>query len=50
MALMARVKPCAPDGMPDADVLLQDQFMDRVLNCSLQLELKQLVRCQPIVT
>lgn len=50
MALMAQVKQCAPDGVPNADVLLRDQFIEHVLDCSLRRELKQFVRRQPTVT
>ena len=50
MALMARVKQCAPDGMPNSDVLLRDQFVEHVLDSSLRRELKQLVRRQPTGT
>lgn len=50
MALMARVRQRAPDGMPNADVLLRDQFIEHVLDCSLRRELKQLVRRQPTAT
>lgn len=47
MALMAQVKQCAPDGMPNTDVPLRDQFIEHVLDCSLRSELKQFVRHQP---
>lgn len=50
MALMAQVKQCAPDGIPNADVLLRDQFIEHVLDCSLRRELKQLVSHQPTAT
>nr|XP_046249999.1 uncharacterized protein LOC124061801 [Scatophagus argus] len=50
MALMAQVRQCAPDGVPNADILLRDQFIEHVLDCSLRRELKQLVRRQPTVT
>ena len=50
MALMAQVKQCAPDGVPNADVLLRDQFIEHVLDCSLRRELKQFVRRQPTAT
>lgn len=50
MALMAQVKQCAPDGMPNADALLRDQFVEHVLDSSLRRELKQLVRREPAVT
>ncbi|KAI3368710.1 hypothetical protein L3Q82_025704 [Scortum barcoo] len=50
MALMDRVKQCAPDGVPNADVLLRDQFIEHVYDSSLRRELKQLVRRQPMAT
>jgi len=50
MALMLRVEQCAPGGKPNADVLLRDQFIEHVLDCSLRRELKQLVRHQPTAT
>lgn len=50
MALMAQVKQRAPDGMPNADVLLRDQFIEHVLDSSLRRELKQLVRRRPTAT
>lgn len=50
LALMAQVKQRAPDGMPNADVLLRDQFTEHVLDPSLRRELKQFVRRQPTAT
>lgn len=50
LALMAQVKECAPDGMPNADVLLRDQFMEHVSDGALQRELKQFVRHNPTTT
>ena len=50
MALMAQVEQHAPHGMPNADVLLRDQFIEHVLDSSLRRELKQLVRRQPTAT
>lgn len=47
---MAQVERQAPDGMPNADVLLRDQFIEHVLDSSLRRELKQLVRRQPTIT
>lgn len=47
LALMGKVKQCAPTAMPNAETLLRDQFVKHVFNCSLQLELKQLVRQEP---
>ncbi|TWW63280.1 hypothetical protein D4764_03G0002880 [Takifugu flavidus] len=50
MSLMARVERQAPNGIPNADVLLRDQFVEHVLDGSLRRELKQLVRRQPTIT
>lgn len=50
MALMAQVEQHAPGGMPNAGVLLRDQFVEHVLDSSLRRELKQLVRCLPDCT
>lgn len=49
MSLMALVEQQAPDGMPNAEVLLRDQFTEHVLDCALRRELKQLVRRQPTI-
>lgn len=40
MGLMASVKQCAPGGIPNAEVLLHDQFVEHVLDGSLHRELK----------
>lgn len=50
MKLMAKVKGQAPDGMPNAETLLRDQFAEHVLDGALRRELKQMVRRQPTVT
>lgn len=50
MTLMERVKHQAPDGMPNAEVLLRDQFTEHVLDGSLRRELKQLIRRQATIT
>lgn len=50
LSLMERVKRQAPDGMPNAEVLLRDQFTEHVLDGSLRRELKQLVRRQATIT
>ena len=47
MSLMASIKQRAPGEMPNAEVLLRDQFVEQVLDCALRRELKQLVRRQP---
>lgn len=48
--LMERVKQSAPTGMPNAEALLRDQFIEHVAECALRRELKQLVRCRPAIT
>lgn len=50
MSLMAQVERQAPSGIPNAEVLLRDQFIEEVLDGSLRRELKQLVRRQPTLT
>ncbi|KAM7376711.1 hypothetical protein PAMP_006422 [Pampus punctatissimus] len=50
LGLMEKVKQCAPADMPNAEVLLRDQFVEHVLNSLLRRELKQLVRRQPDCT
>ena len=50
MSLMSAVKQSAPSEMPNADVLLRDQFIENVIDGSLRRELKQLTRRQPIVS
>lgn len=50
MGLMEKVKQCAPTGMPNAEALLRDQFVEHVLDSSLRSELKQLVLRQPNYT
>ncbi len=50
MGLMASVKQRAPSGIPNAEVLLRDQFVEHVLDGSLRRELKQFVRQQPTAT
>ncbi|XP_051793567.1 uncharacterized protein LOC127530552 [Acanthochromis polyacanthus] len=50
LALMERVKQCVPDGMPNADQLLRDQFTEHVLDSALRRELKQFVRGKPDAT
>lgn len=50
MSLMASVKQSAPNGMPNSEVLLRDQFVEHVLEGALRRELKQLVRRQPTAT
>lgn len=49
MSLMSAVKQNAPTDVPNADVLLRDQFIENVIDGSLRRELKQLVRRQPTV-
>lgn len=50
MALMAQVEQHAPGGMPNADTLRRDQFIEHVLDSSLCREMKQLVCRQPSIT
>ncbi|XP_062416593.1 uncharacterized protein LOC134121324 [Pungitius pungitius] len=47
MSLMAAVKQSAPNGMPNSEVLLRDQFVEHVFEGALRRELKQLVRRKP---
>lgn len=50
MSLLEKVKSQSPHGMPNAEILLRDQFVEYVNNCALRRELKQLVRHQPTAT
>lgn len=50
MSLMASVKQRAPSDMPNAEVLLRDQFVEHVTDGALRRELKQFVRRQPTAT
>lgn len=50
MGLLEKVKQRSPNTMPNADVLLRDQFVEYVLDSTLRCELKQLVRHQPTAT
>ncbi|KAK2848310.1 hypothetical protein Q7C36_009992 [Tachysurus vachellii] len=50
MGLLEKVKQQAPHAIPNAEVLLRDQFVEHVLDISLCRELKQLVRRQPTST
>ncbi|KAK0143575.1 hypothetical protein N1851_018314 [Merluccius polli] len=50
MGLMASVKQRAPSGIPNAEVLSRDQFVEHVLDGALRRELKQFVRRQPTAT
>lgn len=50
MSHMAKVKGQAPDGMPNAEALLRDQFNEYVLDGALRRELKQMVRRKPMAT
>lgn len=50
VSLMASVKQRAPIEMPNAEVLLRDQFTEHVLDGALRRELKQFVRRQPTAT
>lgn len=50
MSLMEKVKLQAPRGMPNADVLMRDQFIEYVLDGALRRTLKQYVRLKPAAT
>ena len=51
LALMDRVQQRAPSGgVPNAEVLLRDQFIEHVLDGALRRELKQLTRREPRAT
>lgn len=50
LSLMASVKQRAPSDMSNAEVLLQDQFVEHVHDCALRHELKQFVCRQPTAT
>lgn len=45
MSLMEKVKQCAPSEVPNANVLLRDQFVEQVLNRALHRELKEYSMC-----
>lgn len=47
ISLMASVKQSAPNGMPNSEVLLRDQFVEHVPEGALRRELKQWVRRKP---
>ncbi|KAL1280076.1 hypothetical protein QQF64_014676 [Cirrhinus molitorella] len=50
MSLQERVKQQSPTAMPNAEMLLRDQFVEFVLDPALRHELKQCVRRQPMCT
>ncbi|XP_035990683.1 uncharacterized protein LOC118562409 isoform X2 [Fundulus heteroclitus] len=50
MSLMEKVKVQAPRDMPNAEVLLRDQFIEYVLDGALRRALKQYVRLKPAAT
>lgn len=50
MCLMDQVVKKAPHGLLHKDVLLRDQFVEHVFDCSLRRELKQFVRAHPTST
>lgn len=50
MSLMASVKERAPSGVPNAEILLCDQFMEQVIDGSLHHELQQFLHRQPTAT
>ena len=50
LSLIEKVVKKAPDGLLNKDVLLRDQFVEHVSDCSLRRELKQFVRAHPTAT
>lgn len=50
MGLLEKVKQQSPVVLPNAEILLRDQFVEHVLDSALRRELKQLVRRQPAAT
>lgn len=50
MALMEQVKQCTTGGVPNAAVLLRDQFVEHVLDGALRRDLKRFVRSRPTAT
>lgn len=50
MGLLERVKNRAPHDIPNAEILVRDQFVEHVADSALRRELKQLVRRQPTAT
>lgn len=50
LSLMAKVKACAPNNMPNSETLLRDQFIEHVLDGALRRMLKQYVRQHPGAT
>lgn len=50
LSLMSAVKQSAPSEIPDADVLLRDQFIENLVDGFLRWELKQLVHRRPTIS
>lgn len=50
MGLLEKVRQQSPVVLPNAEILLRDQFVEHVLDSALRRELKQLVRRQPAST
>ncbi len=50
MTLLERVKQQSPNAIPNAEIVLRDQFVEYVADSALRRELKQLVRRQPAST
>lgn len=50
MSLMGKIKQVAPNAVPNADVLLRDQFIEYVMDGALRRDLKQFVRGTPDAT
>lgn len=47
MTLLERVKQQSPNAIPNAEIVLRDQFVEYVADSALRQELKQFVRLQP---
>lgn len=50
LQLMDQVTKSAPQDLPNASILLRDQFIENVMDCNLRRELKQLVRRDSTLT
>ncbi|XP_056118703.1 uncharacterized protein LOC130096084 [Rhinichthys klamathensis goyatoka] len=50
MSLLDKVKSQAPHAIPNADIVVRDQFVEYVSDNTLRRELKQMVRRQPTAT
>lgn len=50
LGLLEKVRQKSPTALPNAEILVRDQFIEYVCDASLRRELKQLVRRQPHIT